>query len=412
MAERSKTPTPRLSDGSEINNDIDLPSKRPAAATPKHSTSHFEVFIRQISSAEKICSFAAPIIASCILLDQYPPGMHLFKPVEVYQKLYRTACMQAARAVLGQNPSAAWACTLSSCAQTRALARPVLDSTAQPINVQVYRHIAIAYMKRYMATRSIEGILGLVDDEELPSDYYADEDYVDAGQTAKLHIRQALRLLWHIPSSSYAAEDSSATYLASFLTKRGAGRGAAAGGRVYVERVEAAEGGGRREHALGWRVVNRAGRGAVQAIRRWGDAGSCRRECRAARIARAVRAEYKRVLVSHIEEAVDVTISSLLLQFTSFFVQRSLLLLLLLLLLPLHELQYNLSPSNLAEHGLHPWYQHLLINLPLLILCRACRGSLVRITIANGPGDYALTPEEIESATSKEANLDLQAIAG
>lgn len=34
---------------------------------------------------------------------------------------------------------------------------------------------------------------------------------------------------------------------------------------------------------------------------------------------------------------------------------------------PLNNLQYNLSPSNLAEHGLHPWYQHLLINLPLLI---------------------------------------------
>ncbi|KAI1799946.1 tripeptidyl-peptidase 1 precursor [Daldinia bambusicola] len=35
-----------------------------------------------------------------------------------------------------------------------------------------------------------------------------------------------------------------------------------------------------------------------------------------------------------------------------------------------------------------------------------------QITIANGPGDYALTPEELEAGTSKEANLDLQAIAG
>ncbi|KAI1372962.1 tripeptidyl-peptidase 1 precursor [Hypoxylon crocopeplum] len=35
-----------------------------------------------------------------------------------------------------------------------------------------------------------------------------------------------------------------------------------------------------------------------------------------------------------------------------------------------------------------------------------------QITIANGPGDYALTPEELESSTSKEANLDVQAIAG
>ncbi|OTB02283.1 hypothetical protein M426DRAFT_322859 [Hypoxylon sp. CI-4A] len=35
-----------------------------------------------------------------------------------------------------------------------------------------------------------------------------------------------------------------------------------------------------------------------------------------------------------------------------------------------------------------------------------------QFTIADGPGDYALTPEEIEAGTSKEANLDVQAIAG
>ncbi|OTB02276.1 glycosyltransferase family 22 protein [Hypoxylon sp. CI-4A] len=34
---------------------------------------------------------------------------------------------------------------------------------------------------------------------------------------------------------------------------------------------------------------------------------------------------------------------------------------------PLNNLQYNLSPSNLAEHGLHPWYQHILVNIPMLI---------------------------------------------
>lgn len=34
---------------------------------------------------------------------------------------------------------------------------------------------------------------------------------------------------------------------------------------------------------------------------------------------------------------------------------------------PLNNLQYNMSPANLAQHGLHPWYQHLLANLPLLL---------------------------------------------
>ncbi|KAI9746456.1 MAG: alpha 1,2 mannosyltransferase [Claussenomyces sp. TS43310] len=34
---------------------------------------------------------------------------------------------------------------------------------------------------------------------------------------------------------------------------------------------------------------------------------------------------------------------------------------------PLNNLTYNLSVSNLASHGLHPWYQHILVNLPLLL---------------------------------------------
>lgn len=34
---------------------------------------------------------------------------------------------------------------------------------------------------------------------------------------------------------------------------------------------------------------------------------------------------------------------------------------------PLNNLQYNSSIENLAQHGLHPWYQHLLGNLPQLL---------------------------------------------
>ncbi|KAI5917217.1 Alg9-like mannosyltransferase [Camillea tinctor] len=34
---------------------------------------------------------------------------------------------------------------------------------------------------------------------------------------------------------------------------------------------------------------------------------------------------------------------------------------------PWNNLRYNMVPSNLAQHGLHPWYQHSLVNLPLLI---------------------------------------------
>ena len=34
---------------------------------------------------------------------------------------------------------------------------------------------------------------------------------------------------------------------------------------------------------------------------------------------------------------------------------------------PLNNLTYNLASSNLAKHGLHPYYQHILFNLPQLL---------------------------------------------
>lgn len=34
---------------------------------------------------------------------------------------------------------------------------------------------------------------------------------------------------------------------------------------------------------------------------------------------------------------------------------------------PLNNLNYNLATSNLANHGLHPYYQHVLFNLPQLL---------------------------------------------
>ena len=35
---------------------------------------------------------------------------------------------------------------------------------------------------------------------------------------------------------------------------------------------------------------------------------------------------------------------------------------------PLSSLWYNINPNNLAQHGSHPFYQHVLVNLPLLLL--------------------------------------------
>lgn len=37
------------------------------------------------------------------------------------------------------------------------------------------------------------------------------------------------------------------------------------------------------------------------------------------------------------------------------------------ILTPLNNFLYNFDPSNLAAHGLHPYYQHLVVNLPQLL---------------------------------------------
>ncbi|KAI3326676.1 hypothetical protein HD806DRAFT_532313 [Xylariaceae sp. AK1471] len=61
-------------------------------------TSHFVNFTRVIPSAGRLRDFAAPVIASSILLDQYPPDMHLSLPAEAYHKLYHTICRQVGEA--------------------------------------------------------------------------------------------------------------------------------------------------------------------------------------------------------------------------------------------------------------------------------------------------------------------------
>jgi GPI mannosyltransferase 4 len=38
-----------------------------------------------------------------------------------------------------------------------------------------------------------------------------------------------------------------------------------------------------------------------------------------------------------------------------------------LVVTPLNFLTYNLSPKNLAEHGIHPRWLHLFVNLPMIV---------------------------------------------
>ncbi|KIW36756.1 hypothetical protein, variant [Exophiala oligosperma] len=59
--------------------------------------SHLSNFLKQIKSPEELTDFAVPMIASSLLLDHYPPGMHAFNPEHVFQTLYKDACYQVGR---------------------------------------------------------------------------------------------------------------------------------------------------------------------------------------------------------------------------------------------------------------------------------------------------------------------------
>lgn len=56
---------------------------------------------------------------------------------------------------------------------------------------------------------------------------------------------------------------------------------------------------------------------------------------------------------------------------------------------PVNNVLYNTKASNLKQHGLHPHYQHLLINLPQLL----------------GPALFLLTPKPLRTASFRIENM-------
>ncbi|CAM1508786.1 Fc.00g056340.m01.CDS01 [Cosmosporella sp. VM-42] len=77
-----------------------ISSARQDIPVSKHLADHLGDFMNQLSSAKDLLSFASPTIASSILLDHYLPGMHLFKPADVFNRLYRDACLRASKATI------------------------------------------------------------------------------------------------------------------------------------------------------------------------------------------------------------------------------------------------------------------------------------------------------------------------
>ncbi|KAJ9129295.1 hypothetical protein NKR23_g12567, partial [Pleurostoma richardsiae] len=66
---------------------------------------HLANFLRGFRSPEAIKDVAVPVVASSLILDQYPPGMHPFEPRHVFGVLYREACCRAASALCDQGSS-------------------------------------------------------------------------------------------------------------------------------------------------------------------------------------------------------------------------------------------------------------------------------------------------------------------
>ncbi|KAF8856244.1 FabD/lysophospholipase-like protein [Acephala macrosclerotiorum] len=60
----------------------------------KDLAKHLSIFLNHIKSANELIEFAAPIIASSILIDNYPPESHSFEPEDVFQTLYKDVFSQ------------------------------------------------------------------------------------------------------------------------------------------------------------------------------------------------------------------------------------------------------------------------------------------------------------------------------
>ncbi|KAM3066494.1 hypothetical protein ACMFMG_011992 [Clarireedia jacksonii] len=56
---------------------------------------HLLNFFKKFETAEEINEFVLPVVASCIMLDSFPPGMHGFDPVETFRTLYKSSWKRA-----------------------------------------------------------------------------------------------------------------------------------------------------------------------------------------------------------------------------------------------------------------------------------------------------------------------------
>ncbi|KAI1541065.1 Patatin [Pyrenophora tritici-repentis] len=74
---------------------------------PSDLKQHLSNFVRLVKSPRELIDFAAPMIASSLFLDSYPPDAPMFDPGSVFERLYKGVCHEASRSALSteQDPS-------------------------------------------------------------------------------------------------------------------------------------------------------------------------------------------------------------------------------------------------------------------------------------------------------------------
>ncbi|KAL8770679.1 MAG: hypothetical protein Q9209_003747 [Squamulea sp. 1 TL-2023] len=72
-----------------------LLSSRKGNSDFTHYTEHISTFLRATALSDVAQRSSASYIASTILLDAYPPGMHRFDPMVVFARLYQKPCLRA-----------------------------------------------------------------------------------------------------------------------------------------------------------------------------------------------------------------------------------------------------------------------------------------------------------------------------
>ncbi|KAI0525818.1 acyl transferase/acyl hydrolase/lysophospholipase [Xylaria bambusicola] len=118
--------------------------------------SHLINFTKLVPSAGRLRDFAAPVIASSILLDQYPPEMHLFPPAEVFHKLYGAICRQVEEAAGSERDSEDGIPTLNSfsncvLANMEALFTQLVEGSTA---LSVHQAVFARYVEEWRSIRS------------------------------------------------------------------------------------------------------------------------------------------------------------------------------------------------------------------------------------------------------------------